>query len=238
MSPINKNVYSVNLFHQLDRFIDAIVTRKRTEMFRRIFETGTMRLDAISNVLDVGSTKDNVRPSSNYFARRLSEVARVTLFSDQPIDIGRDVDFTVEKAVVGDALSIDPEIGTFDLVLSSATIEHVGNADNQRQMIEGCIRAATKYVVITTPNSWHPIEFHTKLPLLHWLPRPLHRRILKLIGFLFFADEQNLSLLDAGNLKSLIESNGDRDRISSYRLETIRLLGLVSNLVFILELEQ
>lgn len=160
------------------------------------------------------------------------------MFSDQPIDIGRDVDFTVEEAVVGDALSIDPEVGTFDLVLSSATIEHVGNADNQRQMIEGCIRAATKYVVITTPNRWHPIEFHTKLPLLHWLPRPLHRRILKLIGFHFFADEQNLSLLDAGKLKSLIESNGDRDRISSYRLETIRLLGLVSNLVFILELEQ
>ena len=44
--------------------------------------------------------------------------------------------------------------------------------------------------------------------------------------------------LDGGEFKSLIESKGQRDRISSYRLESIRLLGWVSNLVFIPELEQ
>lgn len=238
MSPINKNVYSINLFRRLDRSIDRIVTRKRDEMFTRIFEDGTMRLDTIADVLDVGSTRDNVRSSSNFFARRLAATSRVTLFSDQPIDISDDLDFDVEKSLVGDALNINPELGTFDLVFSSATIEHVGNADNQRRMIECCIGAARKYVVITTPNRWHPLEFHTMLPLLHWLPRHLHRRILKAIGFPFFADKANLNLLDRRELQILINDNNQRERIKSCWLETIRLFGPVSNLVFILELTE
>ncbi len=93
-------------------------------------------------------------------------------------------------------------------------------------------------MVITTPNRWHPLEFHTMLPLLHWLPRRLHRRLLKAIGFHFFADEQNLNLLDRRELRALINANAEYSRIKSCRLETIRLLGFVSNLVFVLELEE
>lgn len=237
MSSINKNIYAASPFRSVDRLVDAVTARKRTEMFRRIFEGGTMRLDTIADVLDVGSTKDSDYASSNYFARVLSATSRVTLFSDQPIDAERDIDFTVEGVLVGDALNMGAEIGTYDLVLSSATIEHVGSIQNQRRMIEGCLRAARKYVVITTPNRWHPLEFHTKLPLLHWLPRRLHRRLLKLIGFRFFADEQNLNLLGRRDLQTMIDVSNQRDRIKSCRVETIRLFGLVSNLVIILELE-
>lgn len=238
MSSINKNIYAASPFRSVDRLVDAITARKRTEMFRRIFESGSLRLDTITDVLDVGSTKDSDYASSNYFARKLSATSRVTLFSDQPIDAGQDIDFAVERVLVGDAVNIGSEVGNYDLVLSSATIEHVGSAENQRRMVQGCLRAARKYVVITTPSRWHPLEFHTKLPLLHWLPRRLHRRILKLIGFKFFADEQNLNLLGRRDLQTMIDSSGQRDRIKSCRLETVRLLGWVSNLVFILELKE
>jgi len=237
MSSINKNIYQASPFRSVDRLVDAVTARKRTEMFRRIFEGGTMQLDSIADVLDVGSTKDSDYASSNFFARKLSATSRVTLFSDQPIDAQRDIDFAVDGVLVGDALNMGAEVGTYDLVLSSATIEHVGSIQNQRRMIEGCLRAARKYVVITTPNRWHPLEFHTKLPLLHWLPRPLHRRLLKLIGFRFFAEEQNLNLLGRRDLQTMIDVSNLRDRIKSCRVETVRLFGLVSNLVFILELD-
>jgi hypothetical protein len=238
MSPINENIYTVNLFRRLDRFVDIIVTRKRREIFARIFETGAVRLDLIASVLDVGSTKDRLNESSNFFARQLSETSSVTLFSDQQIDTQRDIDFAVAGVLVGDASRIGPDTGTYDLVLSSATIEHVGTVDDQRRMIACCIRAARRYVIITTPNRWHPLEFHTRLPLLHWLPRRWHRRLLKAIGFDFFAEENNLNLLDRHELRTMIDVNEQRERIKSCQLETIRLFGLVSNLVFILELKE
>ncbi len=238
MSPVNENIYTVNLFQRLDRLVDSIVTRKRSEIFRRIFEGGVVRLDLIASVLDVGSTKDSLNQSSNFFARQLSRTTRVTLFSDQRIDPQRDIDFPVADVLVGDASRIGPETGPYDLVLSSATIEHVGTVDDQRRMIACCIRAARKYVIITTPNRWHPLEFHTRLPFLHWLPRRVHRTILKAIGFDFFADEHNLNLLDRHELQTMIDGNDQRERIKSCHLEKIRLFGAVSNLVFILELRE
>lgn len=206
-------------------------------MFRRIFETGPVRLDAIATALDVGSTQDTESASSNYFARELARFSDVTLFSDQPIEIERDIDFPVKAALSGDACAFGREIGQFDLVLSSATIEHVGDSGRQRRMIDCCLRVARKFVVITTPNRWYPVELHTALPLLHWLPRPLYRRLLRTMGLDFFAEEQNLNLLGRRDLLTLVEGCDERPRIASCRVETVRLFGPVSNLVLILELD-
>ena len=44
-----------------------------------------------------------------------------------------------------------------DLVISNATIEHVGGVLNQKKMIENIIKLTKKIFVITTPNRFHPI---------------------------------------------------------------------------------
>ena len=49
---------------------------------------------------------------------------------------------------------------------------------------------------ITTPNRFYPIDFHTKIPVIHWLPKNIHRLILKTLGLHFYANEENLNLLD------------------------------------------
>ena len=33
-------------------------------------------------------------------------------------------------------------------------------------MVENMINLSKRYIIITTPNKFHPIEFHTKLPKL------------------------------------------------------------------------
>ena len=38
------------------------------------------------------------------------------------------------------------------------------------QLIAECSRVAKRMVFLTTPNRWFPIEVHTALPLIHWLP--------------------------------------------------------------------
>ena len=65
--------------------------------------------------------------------------------------------------------------GAFDVVFSNAVIEHVGGATRQRAFVaRRCAWRAR--VFVTTPNRWFPLEVHTRLPLVHWLPeRAAHR---------------------------------------------------------------
>ena len=59
------------------------------------------------------------------------------------------------------------------------------------------------YVLFTTPNKQLPVELHTWVPVLHWLPGGVYRAVLRRLGFAYFADVENLNLLDASSFLSL-----------------------------------
>ena len=61
----------------------------------------------------------------------------------------------------------------FDVVHSNAVVEHVGPEPEQRRFVAELMRVAHRGM-ISTPSRWFPIDSHTNLPLLHWLPRGLH----------------------------------------------------------------
>ena len=120
--------------------------------------------------------------------------------------------------------------GEFDIVFCSAVIEHVGSHDQQLGFLREILRVS-KRAFITTPNRWYPVEFHTMTPFLHWLPTRFYRRIYRILGFLFFSDEQNLNLLTRKSLLSLVP-----DEIRRYsRIESYRFLGLTSNYLLIVD---
>jgi len=116
-----------------------------------------------------------------------------------------------------------------DLVISNATIEHVGDFNNQKKMIQNIILLTKKYFIITTPNRFHPIDFHTKLPFLHWFPKNIHRRILKILKLDFFSREENLNLLGKNELKNLLTVGGAKN----YKIFDISFLGFKSNYIVI-----
>ena len=66
--------------------------------------------------------------------------------------------------------------------------------------MNGCIHSG---IASTGENRWFPLELHTFLPVLHWLPRRWHRRLLARLGMTFWAEEANLNLLGARDLRSL-----------------------------------
>jgi SAM-dependent methyltransferase len=78
--------------------------------------------------------------------------------------------------VQGDACALPFADGAFDIVFSNAVIEHVGGRDRQRQLVSEAIRVGRR-VFITTPNRRFPVEVHTRLPLVHWLPDALSHRV-------------------------------------------------------------
>ena len=65
--------------------------------------------------------------------------------------------------------------GAFDVGFSNAVIEHVGGRERQRRSSPRR-SASRRRVFVTTPNRWFPVELHTRLPFVHWLPeRRAHR---------------------------------------------------------------
>jgi hypothetical protein len=89
--------------------------------------------------------------------------------------------------------------------------------------------------MITTPNRFFPIEVHTKLPLIHWLPKKMFRKILLFLRMDYFACEKNLNLLDISELKKILDTFS---REISYKIYNIRFLGFVSNFLVICKVKK
>lgn len=95
------------------------------------------------------------------------------------------------------------EDGQFDWVYCNGLIEHVGSFERQYELLKELTRVACKGVFVTSGNRWHPIEFNTGLPFLHWLPLPMWRRILKMIGKRSWASESVLNPVGSSKLQEL-----------------------------------
>jgi hypothetical protein len=68
--------------------------------------------------------------------------------------------------------------GEFDLGFSNAVVEHVaGGREGQRSFVHELCRVSRR-VFVTTPNRWFPLEVHTLLPFVHWLPAAARGRLL------------------------------------------------------------
>lgn len=114
----------------------------------------------------------------------------------------------------------------FDVAFCSAVIEHVGNRDNQRWFLSEVLRVAAG-AFVTTPNRWYPVELHTLVPFLHYLPTTLYRRVYRALGFDFFSREDNLNLLDRQALQAMVPP------ARRVRIDTHDFLGLPSNLLLV-----
>ena len=133
--------------------------------------------------------------------------------------------------IQGCALDLPFNDNIFDIVYSHAVIEHVGNIQNQIKMIREAVRVAKKSVWITTPNRWYPIELHTGLPLIHWMPKGIHRKILNILGMSFFASEEVLNLLDKKTLNFILKSVDKHGRKIKTSIYQQHFFGLPSNLL-------
>ena len=217
----NRKIYLTNHL----KIFDNVVRKKRFEIIEIINQL--VNIHNIKNVLDVGTTSDNKNPNSNLIIKNLKNINKFYSISDQTI-VSPFFQKTLNKSIVDEFKEEEIDKFKADLVISSATIEHVGNFKNQRMMIKNMIKLSNNLVIITTPNRFHPIEFHTKIPLIHWLPKNVHRKILKFFKLSFYSEEKNLNLLSKTDFIKLIENENIK-----YQFKFINLLFFKSNLIFI-----
>ena len=160
---INKKTY----MRKHSSFTDRIIYTNRIKIVKIINDY--FKNQKLISILDVGSTNDENK-SSNIIIKKLKIFKEFSAMSDQEIKDS----FFKKKIIksITENLS-EREIRNFksDVVISNATIEHVGSTKNQIKMCKNIIKLSKKYFVIITPNRLHPMEFHTKIPFIHWMPK-------------------------------------------------------------------
>ena len=207
-------------------FFEKILLKKREEILSALKKYLDDR--DIIDVLDVGTTEDDNNESSNYLIKNLGNYKEYKSISDQTIK-SKFFSKTLKKSITEDLNKSEIDNFKSDLVISNATIEHVGSLENQIKMCSNIINLSKKYFIIVTPNRFHPLEFHTKIPFIHWLPKKIHRKILKLIGLKFFSEEKNLNLLSEHEFKLIMKKLNQEN----FDIQNINFLFFKSNLILI-----
>jgi Methyltransferase domain len=154
--------------------------RKMELFFRAIAPTAETR------VLDVGAgdtgfaTEPGLAATHNFFEAMYPWPERITAVSDVPLPyFARE--FPQVETVTADGRTLPFADGAFDVAFSNAVVEHVGGREDQRRLVHELCRVARR-VFISTPNRWFPIETHTLVPLVHWLPRRARERTFAALG--------------------------------------------------------
>jgi SAM-dependent methyltransferase len=180
---------------------DAISLRSRRRKLRLFIEE--LQPTGETTVLDVGADElafgeGDGCATLNFFEELYPWPERITALGLHDGAGFRDR-YPGVRYVRGDACALPFADGEFDVVFSNAVIEHVGGRERQRRLVLETLRVGRR-VFLTTPNRRFPIEVHTRLPFVHWLPDAVAHRAYDLAGKGF---AKELHLLSRSTLASL-----------------------------------
>ena len=218
---LNENHSSEYVGPNLGGFATKVSWYARQKMFDLLMELANPSAD--TTVLDVGVTSDRLE-DCNFFDKLYPHKDKITAVGMEDAAFLEE-EYPGLKYVRSDGLSLPFPDKSFDLVVSFAVIEHVGSRTQQQAFVRELCRVG-KTCCITTPNRWYPLEFHTAVPLIHWLPPSWFRALLKILGKKFFAKEENLNLLSEKEVLKMLPADAE------VYTRHFRLLGLISNLLF------
>ena len=196
---------------------------QRRRMYERFLSK--TKVDMVDKILDVGVSVDVTYETSNYLEQWYPDKSAITA-------VGLDAATHLERLysvrfVRANGLHLPFRDSAFDVVHSSAVLEHVGSFRNQISFVQECCRVARRWVFLTTPNRWFPVEFHTVLPIVHWLPKRTFRVLMRATGYSFFADENNLNLLSMKEVRAICA----RVHGFVFEVSSVSLLGWPSNIL-------
>ena len=222
---VNKKTYWLQLPY-LDEIFKRILLKSRVNIFNIFLDN--IKFNKKSKILDVG-TAPILEPHENIIFHRYKWKQNITGFSNQNCNILKKK-FKLNKFIKGNGKNIKLKKNSFDISFCSATIEHVGNYKSQKKLISELYRVSKKFVFLTTPNRSFPIDFHTKLPIIHLMPKVIHRKILKFLKLDYFASEKNLNLLFTKDIMRICKDL----KITNYKIVYNKFLFLRSNIILII----
>ncbi|HXF10719.1 MAG TPA: class I SAM-dependent methyltransferase [Desulfuromonadaceae bacterium] len=188
--------YHQHTGNRFARRISVVARRRIHELF-----LATMRPAPGDRILDIG-TSDDTGPDSNMLEQLYPHRTHLTCAS-----------LTDGKAILaayrgvqhlqlrpGEPLPVGDN--SFDIVYSNAVLEHVGSREKQKQFITEMRRVAPRRF-LAVPNRGFPVEHHTALPLVHYLPPSWFRKLIRGTRYDHWAHEENLNYVSRRDLQRL-----------------------------------
>jgi len=207
----------------------TISARNRDKKWK-IFLT-EMRPLPESTILDAGFSDKEYSATDNYLEKNYPFPQKITALGiDEPTDFLKH--YPKIEAIQYDGHHFPFSINSFDIVWSNAVLEHVGSREKQVLFLKEISRVGHR-AFITTPNKCFPIELHTRIPFLHWLPKSWFDKILRSLGK-SWATGDYMNLLTLKNLKQLLKDAN----ITHYKIIKNRFLGFTMNFIVIINSNQ
>ena len=184
-----------------DRVKNDLAFQVRRRIFERFMRECAPGPDA--RVADFGVSGHRDHPVHYFFESLYPHRRQLTVIGRAAEEAGWfEEAFPGLRFLEADLREIPRPDGYFDYGICNAVVEHAGTRDQQRALVAEVCRVS-RCVLFTTPNKRFPLELHTWLPLLHWLPDVAYRASLRRLGLEYFAEIENLNLLDARAFLSL-----------------------------------
>jgi hypothetical protein len=133
--------------------------RRKAQQMTAFMSQYGLRTVVLSGALDSGS-----QPNESIVERAVIDAADLAVVCDIEYRL------SAWPIILADGRAMPFRDKAVDFALANAVIEHVGDDKAQRQLVAEHVRVA-RHWVITTPNRWFPVESHTSVVLLHWMPK-------------------------------------------------------------------
>lgn len=126
--------------------------------------------------------------------------------------------------VQADATALPFADGSIDVAASNAVLEHV-LPEKQQAFVNDIARVARRRAWFSVPDRLCPVEIHTRLPLVHWLP--WWRKMFTWLGHENWSMPEHLSLLSLRAVKHLLA----RPQGGSWRVKRLHFLLIPVSLI-------
>lgn len=163
------------------RLVATLSLRSRRHKFRLFMEE--LQPTAETSIVDVGVADapfgegEGRAATYNFLEAMYPWRDRITAVSVDELPHFREA-FPEIRTVHADGRELPFADGEFDVAFSNAVVEHLGDRASQEAFIHELCRVGLR-VFVTTPNRLFPVDPHTLLPIVHWLPDRARERLLR-----------------------------------------------------------
>lgn len=191
----------MNIAYTIAHAVSAYNRGRKWRLFQKV-----MPFDRATRVLDVGfNDEEYYSEIENYLERHYPYPENITALGLHEPKHFRER-YPAVRAVTYDGVNFPFPNQSFDICWSNAVLEHVGDFDRQVHFVKE-IRRVSRNFFLTTPNRLFPIEVHTKIPFLHYLPKRARDGCYHLLGK-EWATGEYMFLLSKRRLKKILKAAG------------------------------